>query len=316
MHFFDPLLPQLGRPASKSALTTTMITGSNAAGEAIPSHFQFQTAAQTKDMMKLRNNLVQFIPKVRGQFGTAADHSWVATFGMNAKGGMDDEEFEKYIMGSILPLYPDAKDVPGRRVMIKVDSGPGRLNCKLLARLRTLGFYLFPGVPNTTAVTQETDRNYGPFKTQFRQNLDAVVQRRVTDKVAVNLQPWLVGLVVFGGSDPVTGEVVEKSAFEVGFSRDACRNAWAICGAAPMTHACLTDPKVWHEMGDAEDDVNVLMLQVQKSNDLAAYQLEQKGVDPSFLVSQITKVEVDNRPVTEANTKERVEELAKAKTHG
>ena len=36
-----------------------------------------------------------------------------------------------------------------------------------LAEARTLGFVAYPVVPNTIAVTQETDQNYGPFKTQF-----------------------------------------------------------------------------------------------------------------------------------------------------
>ena len=44
--------PQLGKATSKSALTTTMIGGSNAAGEPIPPHFHFQTSAQTPDAEK------------------------------------------------------------------------------------------------------------------------------------------------------------------------------------------------------------------------------------------------------------------------
>ena len=47
--YHDICFPQLGRATSKSALTKTMISGSNAAGEPIPPHFQFQTAAQTDD---------------------------------------------------------------------------------------------------------------------------------------------------------------------------------------------------------------------------------------------------------------------------
>ena len=39
--FFDPRLPQTGKPTSKTGVTTTMITGSNAIGEALPPHFQF-----------------------------------------------------------------------------------------------------------------------------------------------------------------------------------------------------------------------------------------------------------------------------------
>ena len=86
---------------------------------------------------------------------------------LNEKGGMDEAEFEKYFRNCILPLFPDALDLLGFCVMVKVDSGPGRLNINLLAELHLLGFYLYPSVPNTTAVTQETDRNYRPSKGWF-----------------------------------------------------------------------------------------------------------------------------------------------------
>ena len=38
--------------------------------------------------------------------------------------------------------------------MVKVDSGPGRLQENFLANARTLGFIVYPGVPNNTAVTR------------------------------------------------------------------------------------------------------------------------------------------------------------------
>jgi hypothetical protein len=73
-------------------------------------------------------------------------------------------ELDKYLKNSILPLYPDIADSPGKRVILKVDSGPGRCNVEMLADLRLQGLYLIPGVPNTTAKTQETDQNYGLYK--------------------------------------------------------------------------------------------------------------------------------------------------------
>lgn len=45
------------------------------------------------------------------------------------------------------------------------------MNIELLAELQASGIILFLGVPNTTAVTQETDKNYGPFKQQYVRNL-------------------------------------------------------------------------------------------------------------------------------------------------
>ena len=34
---------------------------------------------------------------------------------MNEKAGMNGEELKKYFMNSIVPLYPDAEDKPGKR---------------------------------------------------------------------------------------------------------------------------------------------------------------------------------------------------------
>jgi len=78
------------------------------------------------------------------------------TIGLNKKGGMDMEEFAKYLRNSIMPLYLNAAPEFRKWVILKCDSGPGRLNLDLLADLLLDGFILFPGVSNTTAVSQET----------------------------------------------------------------------------------------------------------------------------------------------------------------
>ena len=151
--------------------------------------------------MKLQYDMAEHMPRVRGQFGCDGVRSWPVTFGSNEKGGMDNNDFDKYIMNSIIPLYPNARNRPGHCVMLKVDSGQGRINLNLLARLRRLGFILYPCVPNTTHVTQETDQNYGPFKTQFLSNLDLIVDARLTLKKSLSLQPKFMGLPLFGGVD-------------------------------------------------------------------------------------------------------------------
>ena len=174
--------------------------------------------------------------------------------GLNEKGGMDEAEFKKYFRNCILHLFPDALDLPGFRVMVKVDSGPGRLNINLLAELHLVGFYLYPGVPNTMAVTQETDRNYGPFKGRFRANLGEIVDARIAAKKSFLLQPWLVGLIVFGGTDEETGFEITKCAFLAGISKEACLSAWEKVGAAPCMRKCLSDPKVSKSLGDRDDE--------------------------------------------------------------
>ena len=58
-----------------------------------------------------------------GKFGCAKEHPWPISFGQHEKGGMDSDEFAKYCFGSIMILFPHAKDKPGHRVLLKVDSG-------------------------------------------------------------------------------------------------------------------------------------------------------------------------------------------------
>ena len=60
-----------------------------------------------------------------GQFGKAEETFWDCTFGMNENGGMNEEDFAKYIKENLIRLYPDARDKPDKRVILKVDSGPG-----------------------------------------------------------------------------------------------------------------------------------------------------------------------------------------------
>jgi hypothetical protein len=60
-------------------------------------------------------------------------------------------------------------------VLFKIDGGPGRLDINSLAELRVRGIYLFPGIQNTTHVTQETDQNYGGFKSLLRKHIQQLL---------------------------------------------------------------------------------------------------------------------------------------------
>ncbi len=188
---------------------------------------------------------------------------------MNAKGGMDNEEFQKYVRNSLLPLFPDSGDFPGKRVLIKVDGGPGRLNVELLASLWMLGFYLYPGVPNTTAVTQETDQNYGPFKNAFWENFEFLTSDRLDNNTSPSIQPFLIGLLVFGGMDPITQVTNPKNAFQEGFCKEQCLASWKKAGAAALTCNCLNSKKVHCELGDADDDMNNVAKLIDEGNFLS-----------------------------------------------
>ena len=285
---YNPRFPQLGKAVVKSGLTTTMITGSNAAGDPIPPHLQYQTKAKSTEQMKLDYDVAEYMPLVQGQFGCKEVRLWPVTFGSNEKGGMDNDEFEKYLMNSIVPLYPHARNRPGHRVMLKVDSGPGGMNLNLLPKLRRLGFILYPFFPNTTHVTQETDQLYRAFKTQFLKNLDLMVDARLSADVTLSLQPKLVGLPMFGGIDHDTGFDVEVSAFEKGFTREKCVRSWTKVGAATeegVTRACLSNKMAMRVIGDGGNDKDKTLLRysIQVANDNAVYALTQVGYDATFL---------------------------------
>jgi hypothetical protein len=51
---------------------------------------------------------IRYMKKVRGEFGMGVSASFGVTIGLNEKGGMDMEEFAKYLYNAIMPLYPNA----------------------------------------------------------------------------------------------------------------------------------------------------------------------------------------------------------------
>ena len=283
MTYYDTRFPQLGMPTLKTALTITMITGSNATGEALPPHFQFQTAAQTDENESMRNECLRYMLDVVGFFGHKEKQQMPVSFGMNAKGGMEDDEFFEYLLKSIIPLYPDSAPVEGKWVVLKCDSGPGRLNEKLLAMLRYHGFILFPGVPNTTAVSQETDQNYGPFQSRFMVNLQVVVDKRIFQNKVVNLAPWVVGLIVFGGTDVEVDEgPTIVSAFQRGLG--------TMHRCVPLSRKYLLDKKVRRLIGDGTEDQQSEVLQTQSCHDIATHALSMSGYNGNALKGMIIPI--------------------------
>lgn len=120
---------------------------------------------------------------------------------------MDDAKFFKYLQKSIMKIYLDAALMKGKWVVIKCDNGPGRLNPNLLPYLQYQGFLFYPGVPNTTVVSQEMDQSYGygPFQLAIRTNLQLLIDECICKDSPRTFSPWIVGHVVFGRCNPETG---------------------------------------------------------------------------------------------------------------
>ena len=110
MTFFAPEVTGGATAVNKSGYSSTIICGSNAAGEPFPPHFQLKSMAQTDEGQRLSVDWFASTKNVIAQFGFPVNVSLPCTFGMNEKGGMNSVELHKYITNSILPLYPDIED--------------------------------------------------------------------------------------------------------------------------------------------------------------------------------------------------------------
>ena len=257
----DPNLPGGSTSADKSSYSVTFIGGSNAAGEPLPPHFQLKSEAAAAHQ-RVVLDLLANMEKVRCKFGGETEEYRPCTVGMNEKGGMNSEELEKYIMTNIRPLYPDAADTPGKRVILKVDSGPGRNNIQLLARLRALGFYLVPGVRNTTHTSQETDQNYGWFKSFYLENVEKLVAHRIQSGGNLDIADF--PLLVFGNE-----ELGLRDAFNEAFSKRRNIEYWEKVGLVPFTRKCTTSDMVQHQLvldetGAIDLDADPLSNQLQR----------------------------------------------------
>ena len=86
-------------------------------------------------------------------------------------------------------------------------------------------------------------------------------------------------------------------------------------GAAPLTRACLSDPKVSKTLGDGDDSFDEYLLSIQSANDLATHALTEGGYDGSLLKTKIVQRRQNER-LTEPQSQERIDSLAQASTHG
>jgi len=144
IYSMDSSLPKETNVSNKSGYCATFIGGSTVVGWPLPVHIQAKSDAQVENQ-KVNINFFKHVHSVKDVYGFGRVVEIGMTIGANPKAGMDTAEFENYLNATCLPLYPDTSDIPGKQVKIIVDSGPVRVNTKILAELHIQGFYLIPG---------------------------------------------------------------------------------------------------------------------------------------------------------------------------
>jgi predicted transglutaminase-like cysteine proteinase len=321
--FHSPSLSGGSTAASKSSYSPTIICGANAAGEALPPHFQIKSMAKEANQ-QLALDFFKHSKSVYGQFGMSERRRLDCTFRMNEKGGINAAELDKYINSAIVPLYLDIEDVPGKRVIIKVDSGPGRTNLQMLTEAKLKGLYIYPSVPNTTSVTQEADELYGPFKTVYRQNLQLLAEIR--HKANKPIQITDLPILVFGQPDgwvSLPGGRRFRDAFTETFSKERCLRAWQKCGAVPLTRSPLNSSKVRHEVViNADGSINKeadpeteMLLSIENRNQFACDYLTGLGFDGKQLLIKAPRKKAAPQ-LTAPQSRERILALKQAKSAG
>ncbi len=117
----------------------------------------------------------------------------------------------------------------------------------------------------------------------------------------------------------MTGVSGYCDAFAASFSTKQCIAVWESVGAVPCTCVCLRNEKVWRELGDvdAKDSIQIALVEMQTANTMACDLLSAHGFNGHLLKAVLRKKkEVNMGLVTVPHTKEHVEALAKASTHG
>jgi hypothetical protein len=209
--------------------------------------------------------------------------------------------------------------MPGKQVLLKVDSSTSRNGRDLLNKARFQGVYLFPGLPNATSVQQETGINYGPFKSVIRSNLKNIATACHLAQKSMSLGPSTFGLIVYSRVCTKL-KVVCKNAVDSAFNVKLNLHSWAAVEAVPLMMKCLENKKVGHDGMDRDNPNFDAFLDVQLQNDYSTTQLMMMGYKGEMLWVQYQEDKVRAlraaAPVTVPHTRERQEALATTTTHG
>jgi hypothetical protein len=255
-----------GTTMNNSSMSSTLMFGSNAAGEALPVHVMFSSDAQEENYQVDARFLANF-PRVVARFGNEEDQEFCAKVTVNEKSVSDSRVLHQAITCYTQRLYPDASDLPGHRVSYKIDGARGRLDGHMLAAQCAHGAYLFPGVQNTTHVTQKTDQYYGLFKSDVIRNIHILTSDLVTDfnrrQALFDLDrennrppPKTVSIsrmhycIILSGCEAYPPRGISALAPELHYAFSKTKNlrAWDICGTVPLTQSALNHRSVRGEV--------------------------------------------------------------------
>jgi hypothetical protein len=172
----------------------------------------------------------------------------------NERGGTDSRVLAQVLHRHVTTMFPDSADQPGKKVLLKIDGGPGRL--------------LFTGVQNAMHITQETDQNYDQFKSLLRKHIQLLINKQYAEYKrcqqenfscdSPNLNRSHYGILLGGKpADDEKGLKEIPPMFELSFSKEKNLWPWEMCGGCPLTIAPLNHPSLRVEV-DVDKPYNQL----------------------------------------------------------
>ncbi|CAB9531097.1 unknown protein [Seminavis robusta] len=320
-----------GQAAEKNGASMTIMFGVNFAGEVLPPLFIFPTGATDKKNYKLKADFAATLPQLKATYGFNTERYHNVPFAVNPKGGMTKEMLSEFFSRCIIPLYPKSSDNVDNRVLVKIDSGPGRNNPDTLVYLRSLGFHLYPGMPNGTSTGQELDQMFGYLKKHIYENRAILWAARFRlEGASATLTMADVGSMVFGGVVTLTdGSTVELvDAFSEAMDAAHIHKAMDKCGYCPSTRVALKSSQIRHEVIESEDGgidedadpYGALLDELERKNRQAIEALHLNGYDLADnlrrSINRVTVNQVRGRAstITEPNSRERQEAIQKVGT--
>jgi hypothetical protein len=325
----NPFLPESGKPVNKSSGKTSWMFGCNFADEALPPMVVLPSTAETP---RVKAHLIRNMHQVRGKFGYPTERGFSCTFAVSENAGVTDKIFLTWVQEVIVLLYPDAADVPGKRVLLKADSGPGRFSSVFRCVSRAHGICFFPGLPNGTELGQEMDQVFALLKTYMERSRHLMFQRRSkVDGEKAQTTIWDVPNVLFGGTVKFNdGTSLDfPNNFVQGLSPACLERARLKCGYIPATRVALKSDKLRHELflnsqGEIDEDADPLGMmldQLEKQNHKVEEELAERGFFlAKNLKRSISRISATRREArstkTLPNTRERQKALMGISTAG
>jgi hypothetical protein len=317
LSYHNPAYQRGANRSVKSARHVTGVYATNAAGEALPPMYIFDSCAKTDDNFRVKVEWLEGLPKVEGRFGCPTRVDSESYYAVRSRGSMDDSLLNDYIEQVIVPLYPNMSKttvfdpVSGKLnqgpVILKLDAGPGRIvacaeSISKRGELFERGLVIMLGLPNGTSVQQEMDALYGAFKSATYRRGEQVVQLKLRDRGIArrNGEPKQSAIVNLDFCDLATvvngkpGDDLCNRPFDCNFSKEKILSSWAKIGFVPFTRRCLQNPKVRKELGQDLRDEDLETLQVQYDDVISGIERPGRGFNPGIFDASIpTAVRVE-----------------------